>query len=260
MFTALRRAWSAQRSLAGELGWPQSLYYRLHCLCEGRIGRRPLSPLWSRCSRYPLWYRPGTTDLCVFHQIFVWREYRCLDYLDPRSVGLVIDCGAYAGYSSAYFLTRFPDCRVVALEPDEGNHALALRNLSPYGDRVRLVRAGVWSEPAALEIDDVPFGDGREWARHLRPAGPEGSSLRGMTVGSLLDGAACDRVSIVKVDIEGSEIQVFAGDNAWLDRVDILVIELHGPECEAALLRAVAGRGFVFSQCFELTICRRQLS
>jgi len=67
-------------------------------------------------------YRRGTSDLSAFNQIFVQREYACLD--DLVGVDLIVDCGAYVGYSSAYFLTQFPNSNIVAIEPDPENFSL----------------------------------------------------------------------------------------------------------------------------------------
>src|SRR6476469_2925625 len=72
----------------------------------------------ARTSKYPLLARGGSSDGQVFHQIFVEREYRCIDHL--TDVRTIIDAGANVGYSSAYFLTRWPRAKVIALEPDPG--------------------------------------------------------------------------------------------------------------------------------------------
>ena len=50
--------------------------------------------------------RAHTSDLGVFRQIFIDREYRCLD--DVQEPRLIVDCGANVGYASAYFLARHP--------------------------------------------------------------------------------------------------------------------------------------------------------
>ena len=112
--------------------------------------------------------RSGTSDLDVFSQIFLHREYRCLDALGD--VDTVIDCGANVGYASIYFLSRFPNSIVVAVEPDPGNFAALQANLVPYGSRARAVHSGVWSESVGLVMNDVEYRDGREWARQVRPA------------------------------------------------------------------------------------------
>jgi FkbM family methyltransferase len=81
----------------------------------------------------------------VFAQIFIQREYSCLDDLSVSNVDLVIDCGANVGYSSAYFLSRFPECNIICVEPDPSNFRSLEENMAPYKDRVKLINSGVWS-------------------------------------------------------------------------------------------------------------------
>ena len=107
-------------------------------------------PIKPQHARYPLYFRFGTSDLAVFQQIFLNLEYAPL--CDLADVHLVIDCGANVGYSSAFFLSQFPLCHVVAIEPDPGNFALLQRNLAEYGERARVVRAGVWSHAVSLTL------------------------------------------------------------------------------------------------------------
>jgi FkbM family methyltransferase len=218
--------------------------------------------LRSRSSAHPLYARPGTTDAFVFRQIFLEREYACIDDLD--NVHLVLDCGANVGYSAAYFLARHPRAKVVAVEPDEGNHAMLALNTAPYRDRVTVLRAAVWSHPANLVIDDGLFRDGGEWTRQVREARPgEADVLPAVTVGTLLRDSGHQRISILKVDIEGAEAVVFAdGYEPWLSAVDTLVIELHADsafgDCARVFHQAIAGHGFVVSRVGELTVCRRR--
>lgn len=210
----------------------------------------------SRYADHPLECRRGTSDLDVFAQIFVAREYRCLDGLE--NVDLVIDCGANVGMSSAYFLSRFPTCHVIAVEPDPGNFAQLQRNLAPYRGRVRTIRSAIWSEAVGLVPAEHPFGDGRQWAQSMRPAGPgETPSLVARDIGSLLAESGSERISILKIDIEGAEVPVFESpDLPWLARTDALVIELHGDRAVEAFQRAVRPFAPEVSHCEELTVCR----
>ena len=67
-----------------------------------------------------------------------------------------------------------------------------------------------------------------------------------------------NRVSIVKIDIEGAEVPIFSEDcRSWLPRVDNIVIELHGEAAEKIFAQAIEGADYSFSQPGELTICRR---
>jgi hypothetical protein len=64
-------------------------------------------------------------------------------------------------------------------------------------------------------------------------------------------------VDLLKVDIERSEIELFAKNtDSWLPRVKNICIELHGPDCEAAFFSALAPYDFEVSHSGELTICR----
>jgi FkbM family methyltransferase len=211
----------------------------------------------SKRARHPLYCRAGTSDVDVFGQMFVQREYRCLD--DLADVNLIIDCGANVGYSSAYFLTRFPKGTVICVEPDPGNFRALQLNLEPYDGRARVLHSAVWSEKVGLVIDESPRGDGREWARTVRAVRDrEVPTLAAIDIATLIRESGYERVSILKIDIEGAEEVVFSsGRYEWLEKVDNIVIELHGDRCERLFHQAIAGRGFAVSRCDDLTVCKR---
>src|SRR4051812_34765918 len=73
---------------------------------------RDVYALNARHARHPVLARAKSSDVQVFHQIFIEREYRCLDAIDCN--GLIIDCGANVGYSAAYFLSRYPKAQLIA--------------------------------------------------------------------------------------------------------------------------------------------------
>lgn len=208
--------------------------------------------------------RRRSSDVLVYDQIFLEREYAPLN--DLSGVGLVLDCGANVGYSSAYFLSHFPGAHVVAVEPDDANFAMLQRNLAPYGDRVRLVHAGIWSHDTDLVMADTFTGEGDEWARQVRPCKPgETPAVQGISIETLLAESGADRISILKVDIEGAEAVVFSdGYEAWIDRVDAIAIELHDDtsfgDTQTPFFDAIEGQGFDISRSGELTICRRDAS
>src|SRR6185503_15548680 len=99
---------------------------------------------------HPVRCRYGSTDFKVFNQIFFQDEYGPLRV--PAEARLILDCGAYVGYSTMYFLARYPNAHVIAVEADSRNYALLKQNLARYGSRVSLVNAALWSHPAALKL------------------------------------------------------------------------------------------------------------
>jgi len=260
MWQALRRKLGNTRRQFAELGPGAALQFKAQRLRSRLAHRSEPYRLRSRCAAAPLWVRPGTSDLLVFEQIFVEREYRCLDDLD--SAGIVIDCGANVGYSSAYFLTRFPGSRVIALEPERGNFECLRRNLLPYAGRVQLLQAAVWSQPGRLVLESPEFYGGKEWVYRVRePRAGEQPGIEAVDLGAIWREAGRPAISVLKIDIEGSEAAVFAApDQSWLEAVQNLVIELHSEECGEVFSRAIEGQGFEVTRCGELTVCRRAVS
>lgn len=231
----------------------------------GRLTGGPImGRLTSPFSRYPLRFRCNSSDVAVFRQIFIEREYSCFD--DLQSPGLIIDCGANVGYSSAYFLSRFPECSIIAVEPDQGNCEVLRRNLAPFGTRARTIQSAVWSRPTRLKIIEDRYRDGREWTRQVSETDTTGEgTLQAVDVGGLLAGSGFPRIALLKMDIEGAEVNVFSsGYESWLDSVDNIAIELHSDthfgDAESAFANAISGRGFEVSRSGELTICRRTIA
>jgi FkbM family methyltransferase len=196
--------------------------------------------------------------LDVYQQIFIEREYSCLD--EYSSSGLILDCGANVGYSAAYLLSRYPQATLVAVEPDDDNYRVLQANVARFGARARTIRAGVWSHPCGLKVERAGYGDGREWAIWVREVEPnEVPDVDAVDIQSLLKDSGFSRISILKMDVERSERAVFSsGYQEWLPHCDAIVIELHDQECEELFFRAIGDQAFAISKCGELTVCLRR--
>jgi FkbM family methyltransferase len=189
---------------------------------------------------HPVVIRLGTTDAIVFDNNIVRRSYGCIGLrTSPR---FIIDAGANAGYTSAYFLSRFPAARVVALEPEPGNAAVARRNLAPYGNRAVLLEVALWPRCARLRVlkgdraDSVKVDDAREGAT---------LSCEAVDPMTLLERFRQERIDLLKCDIEGAEERLFAVDpDPWLGRTGRIVAEIHGKLAMQAVYRATERHGF----------------
>jgi FkbM family methyltransferase len=120
------------------------------------------------------------------------------------------------------------------------NFALLKINLASYNGRYRAVNSAVWSQSMGLVLAK-DYRDGGESARSVRPAVQgEEPTIIATDIGTLLEESGYDRISILKIDIEGAEASVFSSNyGRWIKRVDNLVIELHDDKCIAIFRRAV---------------------
>lgn len=222
----------------------------LHFEYQKRVNHAAPFNLISKKLDFTVRARPQTSDIFAFYQILVFDEYRCVSEL--RSPKLIVDLGANVGYSSAYFLSKFKNCSVIAVEPDPANFAELQKNVAPYGDRVTTIQAAVWPRRERLDLDHA--GQGEEWGVRVKPSAD--GAVETVTVPELLSLSGQHRISLLKIDIEGAEIELFkSGTEEWLEKVDNIVIELHGEDAEEAFLNKIDKSRFVVSRCDELTVC-----
>jgi FkbM family methyltransferase len=216
----------------------------LHELHHGNKNDPPVS-VHLRNLTYPILIRPGTQDAHTIINNIIRREYD----QDQRvtSPKWMIDAGAYIGDTSAYFLSRFPDLRVIALEPGTASYTMAKQNLSPYGERTNLLQKGLYIS------DGTAFFSGDNTGASISDAGFE---IECTTVNSLLDRYSIPRVDIFKMDIEGAEEDIFLNNpEKWLSRTELLIIEIHGDHLLPMILRVLSENGFSMKQYRSVWYC-----
>jgi FkbM family methyltransferase len=195
-----------------------------------------------------------SSDDYVFDQVFVSREHEPLGQLE--SPGFILDLGANVGYASALFASRYPKARILALEPDPVNFGLCTENLDAYGSRVRTLQGAIWPHCSRLALSRGRWGDGLDWAVqvHESRAG-EDASVVAWDVPALLDLTGEPTIDLVKIDIEGSEAELFAENTEWLACVRNICIELHGERCREIFFRALDGYDYDRVEHGENTVC-----
>jgi FkbM family methyltransferase len=201
---------------------------------RGELARIRVKPLGA-----DVFIRPGTSDLACFEQVFVGREYAPPYDIDPR---VIIDAGANVGAATLFFADRYPQARIIALEPEPTNFEVLRRNCDGRKN-VTLLEAALWSCNTRLSLVN-PTAQKYAAAFDQDPAGGEVAAL---TVDWLMQTYGLARVDLLKMDVEGAEREIFADRPGWLAKVDVLAIELHDQSrrgCAQALYSALHGRDF----------------
>lgn len=237
--------------IRGVLGYRSPLYVFMakmlsgyYCITRGGLAGLRLFSMRSRPGPgtwmdipgllYPIFIRPATSDIeSIIDNIFR-AEYGRL----PRgfSPNTIVDAGAYIGDTSAYFLSRFPACRLIALEPNPESHLLAERNLAHYQPRVSLMQCALWN------VEGTVYLDGHETGATISK---QGVPVVTTTVPRLFEAFGVDRIDLMKMDIEGAEATVLeSGGSGWLSRVGILLLETHGQEIVSRVMPVLEREGF----------------
>ena len=191
--------------------------------------------------------RIDDSDIRVFKQIFVDNEYDSLNL--PKVVDTIVDLGANIGLSALFFMKKYPDARIIAVEPDAVNFEIMKRNLEDYSSQVTLLNAAIWpsdGEVSLVEHDESNEGLGA-WGYRTETLteGAEGS-VSAISIPTLMKQSSINYIDILKVDIEGAEYELFEkGYESWLDKVGLIIIETHDrfkPNSEAMVRNALKGR------------------
>jgi len=195
---------------------------------------------------YPILIRPGTKDAHTIINNVIREEYGKITLV--TSPKWMIDAGAYTGDTTAYFLSRFPDLKIIALEPNPPSHEMAKLNLEPYGERAILLQKGLYI------TDGVTFFSGDSTGASI---GKSGFEIDCTTILSLIERYSIPRIDILKMDIEGAEEAIFnSKPETWLNRVDMLIIEIHGPHIEPMISRVLIDNGFSMKQYRSIWYCQ----
>jgi FkbM family methyltransferase len=178
-----------------------------------------------------LYLREGRPDLDSFSEILVDEVY-ALVLRRIRECRTIIDLGANIGLASLYFAVHYPQATIVPVEPHPGNYEMLIKNLQGLlaSGRCRPLRAAIWSEERPLVADPRKPLDGYNAFAVCEPRQELEASPRiaGVTIPKILRDSNWDRVDLVKMDIEGAEIEVFRGNPDWLAKVRAIAIEFHG--------------------------------
>ena len=176
--------------------------------------------------------RPGTSDLEVVRQVWRDRQYAIpykvqtdrlrryeADILARGKIPVIIDAGANIGPAALWFEREFPRARIVAVEPDPANAAMARKNCAGR-ERITLVEAAIGGEPGFVSVDSEAEAYAVTTAR-------ADSGCRVVTIDECVAMVENGELFAVKADIEGFEEDLFAANTGWLDSVKLVYIEPH---------------------------------
>ncbi len=188
-------------------------------------------------------------ELYAYVEVFVRHSYDRLPGFGPRDGWTIVDVGANIGCFSAYACLRMRRGTLLAMEPNPEAFRRQCEHLDPWRARrpgLRLVTAcaaaGVTAGQATLTLPG-----GRSVRGTLDDPAEDGPSIpvRVRALDDWLGEEGIATVDLLKIDAEGSEVDVLRGAAATLRRTRRVVLEWHGPKRRDAVRDQLGGLGFV---------------
>jgi FkbM family methyltransferase len=187
--------------------------------------------------------RRQSTDMQCFMKVFIAHEYHSPYSLSPQ---VIVDAGANIGMATLFFAQRYPQAHIVAIEPEASNFEMLKQNCQQLPN-VTLFRGALWPEDRELKIMN-PSADAWGFSISDDCNGSDCPRVAAITMLDILDRVNADRIDLLKLDIEGAELQLFSkNSDQWLGRIHVIAIELHDrltPGCSHAFYSALVSRKF----------------
>lgn len=170
--------------------------------------------------KYPTFMRRESSDFSVFEEIFIDNQYHFLNMSEAK---VIIDAGANIGLSSLFLAKRYPNASIICVEPEIENYSLLLKNTKEYPNIICINKA-LWSTQAPLKIKNLSTDS---WGFEIIETKNKIGAIEAITISEILNQYNFQKIDILKIDIEGSEKEVFESGKLWIDLVECIIVEIH---------------------------------
>lgn len=237
-------------------GW--SLAYHAGMSLHPLISRRLQTvPVTVQGRALQVAFRRNQSDIYILREVFLEGIYD-FPYRDHvPEVRTIVDLGANIGLATLSLAAQHPGARILCVEPVAENVRMLEINKALNDLDLQVCTAAVdaapgevvlypneWWSSSTISADVAGAREGNA-GRMEQPLALKPQRVRAATVAELLDEHGIERADVLKMDIEGAEAKIMAGDLDWLDRVGVLIIEIHRKYVEAEpIIRALESKGF----------------
>jgi len=168
-----------------------------------------------------------------------------------RDINTVVDAGANMGFVSIVYAEAFPEATIYALEPSPSTFEYLVYNCKDFPNIIP-VNKGCYYESGYMELS-FPDQDRPEWNVNSGQKSIYGSGKESETVRmERLDDIVSEKVDLLKIDVEGAEIDVMEGAPRIIEKDHpIINIEFRDYNLERAgltaddLLKYIMDRNYV---------------
>jgi FkbM family methyltransferase len=202
--------------------------------------------------------RTNSSDYLVYSQIFLLEEYKSLINLikikNKNQIKTILDLGSNIGLASLYFSSHFPGANVYSVELDKENFEVLNLNLNGY--EFKTFNLAI-SQNDGFVYQNRNFRDRKEWSISVSTDSDCGSKVISYSLGTFIKNILIDQIDILKIDVEGSEKDIFSSNE--IDKIlcitKFIAIEIHDEfDCRQMICDKLSINNFYWTNSGELTI------
>ena len=187
-----------------------------------------------------LYLRTFKGDIGVFYEVFWEKTYAKHLSLIKKNPKVIIDLGAHIGITSIYLFAKYPEAKIFAVEASAENFEVLKNNTKSFKN-IFCINAAAYFEDGFVNFSDNELS-------YNQKISETGVSTKAISIESLKNNFGIDKVDLMKIDIEGGEIDLLSKENTWLSSVENIVIEIHHPYTSSDLSKDLKPFGFTIKR------------
>ncbi len=193
------------------------------------------------------------------HRVLAASEHRRTPF--EKTYGTVLDVGAHHGQFALFAAQRFPGADILCFEPQPEALAQLRRTATSMLDGLTIFPYAAGAEPARLDMhisarDDssslLPISERGQAAAFPGTQETGTITVEVRSLDEMLSPARLTPPVLLKIDVQGSELEVLRGANRTLDHVDDVLVEASFRELYAGQPLVSSVLEEVFAHDFEL--------
>lgn len=212
-------------------------------------------------------------DQSVFNEIFKLKEYRAADEVIKNAKDAIVDVGAHAGFFSMYCRALNEKVKIYAVEPEPKNLEALQQHLDENKiSGVKVIAGAIAGETSERQLvlsadshnhrlgeeefssSDSMFADRVDEEKNTEKT----IGVRAFSLADFCKKNKIKKISLLKMDIEGGEYEVFDGMSATdFAMVNFIILEYHRGKEHKDLAEKLRANGFgvqVFPSHFDKTM------
>jgi FkbM family methyltransferase len=211
---------------------------------DGRIIRIPFnvteSKVWEVC------LRDNGLDVMTLAEFFSPEAF-IVDEFPDREPAVIYDIGANIGVASLFFGVRYPQATIYGFDPLPTNYEICSMNYQ----NLKHARAFPWALGSSTRTATFQFEANDNRGGRLAASSAVNSksstqsiSVEVFTIADVIREKQLGPPELLKIDVEGAELDVLKGTGNYISSVKAIHLETHGPRLRAECLRWLQDNGF----------------
>jgi len=186
--------------------------------------------------KFTAYLRTFKGDIDIFYEIFWKKTYHSHLNILKETPKTIVDLGAHVGMTSIYLALKYPDAKIISVEASAENFLLLKHNTASFKN-IECINAAAYFEEGT-----VYFGNNE--LSYNQKVSKEGIATPAISVETLMNQYNLKIIDLLKIDIEGGEIELLSKNNSWIQNIRNIVIEIHKPYTSADFQDDVQPFGF----------------